>query len=317
MDDMNEFEQWFAEGDGNFLAAGEEPLGPEAQESFGDAGEEAPEGLDGAQVAREPLPQGQEGQEPSEGVSRDGENGESPETARESPEAGNADAAGQETPAQQEAAWTVETGDGARTVRAGEITPELLGKGLDYDRVKAGLEEAQPVMELFRGLAQQAGMSVADYTAFIRTEAKKAQGMDAETAKRTVALEDRERAVAALEAQKQEADRTRDARSQRVREDVAEFARAFPEVYARAKDDPKAIPVAVWDAVNAGESLTAAWAKHSVAEAQAQMRAAERRAGAEELARTNAGRSTGSMATTGSGEKKDPFLEGFDAGFAW
>lgn len=96
------------------------------------------------------------------------------------------------------------------------------------------------------------------------------------------------------------------AREQTVREQVsrglAEFAKAFPEAYHRAKEDPDAIPEAVWADVRAGMSLTAAYARYTVGQT-ARARQSQ----------VNAQRATGSMRSAGSDSKnKDPFLEGWD-----
>lgn len=93
---------------------------------------------------------------------------------------------------------------------------------------------------------------------------------------------------------------------QAVREQVdrgiAEFAKAFPEAYGRAKADPGTIPEAVWADVRAGMSLTAAYARYAVAQT-ARIRQDQ----------VNAQRSTGSMRSAGSDSKnRDPFLEGWD-----
>lgn len=93
---------------------------------------------------------------------------------------------------------------------------------------------------------------------------------------------------------------------QTVREQVdrgiAEFAKAFPEAYGRAKADPGTIPEAVWADVRAGMSLTAAYARYAVAQT-ARVRQSQ----------MNAQRSTGSMRSAGSDSKgKDAFLAGFD-----
>lgn len=96
------------------------------------------------------------------------------------------------------------------------------------------------------------------------------------------------------------------AREQAVREQVsrglAEFAKAFPEAYNRAKADPDAIPEAVWADVRAGMSLTAAYARYTVGQT-ARARQSQ----------VNAQRATGSMRSAGSDSKnKDPFLEGWE-----
>ena len=97
----------------------------------------------------------------------------------------------QETPpADAPKVWTLRHMDEVKQV--GEADMVILAqKGMDYDRIREKYEESKPVMELFGGFAKQAGMSVQDYVARIRFQAKQAQGMSTEEANRSIDLEDR------------------------------------------------------------------------------------------------------------------------------
>ena len=178
-------------------------------------------------------------------------------------------------------------------------------------------DESKPVMELFVGFAKQAGMSVQDYVARIRFQAKQAQGMSTEEAKRSIDLEDREAAVSAKEAeeaQRQQAAaqamQAQNIADARRRADVAEFQKTFPD----AAKDPKSIPAEVWADVRNGSTLVAAYAKYAVAQANAKANAAEQRAETTSQNQKNAVRSTGSMKSAGENlNSKDPFLEGWDS----
>ena len=193
-----------------------------------------------------------------------------------------------------------------------DITPELLQKGLDYDRIRSKYDEAKPVVEMFSEFARRAGMSLGDFAKHIRTQAKQAGGMSEDEAKRTVELEDREAAVAAQEAQRQEATNAKTAKTARIQADLAEFEKAFPDVYKQAKSDPKAIPESVWKDVNGGLSLTAAYARYTVNAAKAAAQEAQQRAAAAEQTQKNAARSTGSMKSAGNDAKNtDAFLAAF------
>lgn len=193
----------------------------------------------------------------------------------------------------------------------------LAQKGLDYDRIREKYDESKPVMELFGQFAKQAGMTVPDYVAFIRTQAKKANGMSDAEAKRAVDLEDREAAVAAKEDQqakaadeKSAAERAASEAAERRRSDIAEFQRNFPD----AAKEPDKIPPEVWAAVRQGESLSMAYAKYAIQQAKTALNAAEHKAASNQQNQKNAGRSTGSMRTAGSEHKsRDPFLEGWDS----
>lgn len=209
--------------------------------------------------------------------------------------------------------WEVNHLGQRRTMGAEDITPELLQKGLDYDRIHQQYDRVKPVMSVVSLLAQQAGMTVEDYMRSVRTEAKMSGGLNEEEARRSVELEDREAAVAAKEAQEKAVADAREGEEARVQRDVAEFAKAFPEVYEASRKDPGAIPDSVWEAVRDGLSLTAAYAKYAVDQAGLAAREAQAQARAAEQGHKNARRSTGSMTSAGSGVKNtDAFAAGFD-----
>lgn len=211
--------------------------------------------------------------------------------------------------------WTVKHMGEEKTLSAADITPELLQKGMDYDRVRGKYDEARPALELLNQYAKQANMTLADYTKYLRIQAKQAGGMSAEEAGRTVELEDREAAVTAKETAAQESAQSDAARREKINADLAEFARAFPEVYDKARNgDKTAIPDSVWAEVNAGRlSLVAAYSQYAVAQANQKAAAAERLQHATEQNQRNAQRSTGSQRSAGSNtHTKGAFLEGFD-----
>lgn len=199
-------------------------------------------------------------------------------------------------------------------VTADQITPELLQKAYDYDRVRGKYDEAKPMLEIFSELARKANMSLSDFTKSVRMEAKRAQGMDDAEARRTVELEDREAAVSAAEATRREAEAARSRRNEDLRRDLDMFRQAYPEVYDKARGgDKSAIPQAVWDEVNRGAPLVAAYSRYLVAQAADQVKATEQRAATAAKNAENAARSAGSMKSAGNDSKHtDPFLEGFD-----
>lgn len=213
-----------------------------------------------------------------------------------------------------QATWTLNYMGREQVLGAKDITPELLQKGMDYDRVREKYDEAKPVIELFSQYARQANMSLGDYARHIRQQAKQAGGMSREEAARTVDLEDREAAIAAKEQQRTQDARAVEVRKAKVAEDIRQFAKAFPEVYESARSDPKAIPDSVWAEVNSGAfSLTSAYARYAVGRAaKEQARAIEEQQTALQNQK-NRLRSTGSQVSAGSEIKsKSAFLEGFD-----
>lgn len=238
------------------------------------------------------------------------------QTAEENAEHTSEAAPAEESKPAAEPSWLVKHMGEEKTVKASDVTPELLQKGLDYDRVRGKYDEAKPVMEMFSEFAKKANMSVSDYVKYIRTEAKKADGLTAEEAQRVIDMEDREAAVAAKEAAQQESEKQANSRAERIRADLNEFASAFPEIYKTAKEDPNAIPESVWKDVSSGKmSLTAAYAKYAVEKANAEAVAATKTAEAAKNNQKNSERSTGSMKSAGSDTKsKDDFLNAFNAG---
>jgi hypothetical protein len=215
----------------------------------------------------------------------------------------------------EEASWDLNYMGERRTMTAKEVTPELLQKGLDYDRVRGKYDEAKPVMDMFTQFAKQANMSVSEYVAYIRQQTKMNDGMSEAEAKRAVELEDREAAVAAKEAEQREAQNAQNESQAKVQADLREFAKAFPDIYEKAKGDPKAIPDEVWADVNSGKlSLTAAYSKYAVKQAKAEAEAAAKTAATAKQNEANASRSTGSMKSAGSDTvNKDPFLDGWNS----
>ena len=243
------------------------------------------------------------------GAEADGSSEETAESGKE--------AAAENTAADAESGWSTESWNikhmgRERTLKVSDITPQLLQKGLDYDRIREKYDEAKPVIEMLTEFAKNAGMSTQDYARFLRIEAKKTGGASEDDARRAVELEDREAAVAIKEAAQQEEKKKKEEGETRVKSDLAEFERAFPDVFEKAKTDPKAIPDSVWNEVASGFSLTAAYSRYAVDRAGAEAREANARAEAAVKNSKNAVRSTGSMKSAGNDcAGKDPFLEGF------
>ena len=213
-----------------------------------------------------------------------------------------------------EPAWVIKHNGTELTVKAGDITPELLQKGVDYDRIRSKYDEAKPVMEMFSGLAKSSGMSVQDYIRTVRSAVKKAEGLNDEEARRAIDLEDREAAVSAKEAEQQENEAADSEQSAHIDSAIREFASAFPDVYKQAELDPKTIPESVWADVRSGMSLTAAYARYAVESANSAAKAAQDKADATVLNQKNSARSAGSMQSAGNDSKqKDAFLIGWDS----
>lgn len=226
---------------------------------------------------------------------------------------------GQQLPSPPPKTWTLNHMGQAVTFGEADI-PALAEKALDYDRVTAAYEEARPVMELFQGFARKANLSVPEYVARLRMQAKQLEGLDEAAARRAVEMEDREARVSIQEErdrQRQEQERRlqegQRRRQERVQSDIQEFIHVFPDAAREFQNIPKE----VWDAVNGGMSLVAAYARYAQAQANAQAHAADeeqrRREAVEQQNRKNSEASTGSMRSAGNTHgPKDPFLEGWD-----
>lgn len=273
-----------------FLDGFDEPDGVEPA----DQPEETPDGAQDAAGAE------QTSTEPEQGAPTDG----APENKPEQPDK-EAEA---EKPAER--AWDFKYMGQQMHMTADQITPELLQKAHDYDRVRGKYDEAKPMIEIFTELARNANMSLEDFTKSVRMEAKRAQGMSDADAKRVVELEDREAAVSAAETARREAEAERGRKNDQIRNDLDMFRQAYPEVYDKARGgDQSAIPQAVWDEVNRGAPLVAAYSRYLVTQAKEK----EQRAETAAKNATNAARSSGSMKSAGNDAKNtDPFLDGFD-----
>lgn len=212
--------------------------------------------------------------------------------------------------------WNLRYMDDVRQVGESDMV-SLAQKGLDYDRIRTRYDESKPVMELFGSFAQQAGMTIPEYVAHIRTQAKQAQGLSEPEARREVALEDREAVVAAAEAQRQAlANAQQSEAAARQREDARRMAdiQRFQEKFPDVARDPKSIPQEVWEKVRGGVSLVESYQDYLLAQAETARAEAERRAAASAQNQTNAVRTTGSMRSAGENlPSRDPFLEGWNS----
>lgn len=241
-----------------------------------------------------------------------------PETQDPAPEETESKPDATETPDEQPPtpeepnSWTLRHLGDEKTVNEQEMTA-LAQKGLDYDRVREKYDAAKPVMEMFSQMAKLSDMTVEQYIAFVRTEAKKSAGMSESEAKRAVDLEDRESAIMAkeaAEAEKKTAAEEKSSAEERRNADIAEFQRTFPDV---AKD-VQSIPQEVWDTVKQGKRLTVAYALWREKQALVEVERVKQESTVKEQNTKNAERSTGSMRTAGAESKaSDPFLSGFDS----
>jgi hypothetical protein len=209
--------------------------------------------------------------------------------------------------------WVIKHMGTEQKITVADITPELLQKGKDYDRIRNKYDESKPIVELVGQFAEKANMTIADYIKALRTEAKKASGMSDAEAQRTIDLEDREAAVTAAEAKQQEAEQEKNATDERVRADLELFGKLYPDIFEQVKRDRTVIPKEVWDEAYNGGSLVVAYKKYADAQAAAEKAQILARVAAAEQGAKNAARSTGSMKSAGNDTKNtDPFLSDWD-----
>ena len=242
------------------------------------------------------------------------ENIEEPDTAAET-EANPAEVEGAAKP-EETASETVETEEanhsftlkymGEEKEFTREETVALAQKGMDYDRVKDKLTEANQLAqsnadaaEFVKFMAENMGVQPAEFMMNAKAGAlSKKEGISLDEAKGRLRLEAREKELAAREkaleekarAEKQESD----AQAQR-RQQLTDFMRAYPNV--KAAD----IPAEVFQkAHKEGIPLVAAYAMHEAAAAKAELETAKQNA-------ENAKRSVGSASTSGKHTPKDDF----------
>ncbi len=95
-----------------------------------------------------------------------------------------------------------------------------------------------------------------------------------------------------------------------MQEDIRNFRMVFPEA---AMNPRESIPPQVWQQVDRGMSLTAAYAQYAVAQARGAAHMAEQQNRILRQNQDNRARSTGSMRSAGEEiGVKDPFLEGWN-----
>lgn len=165
-------------------------------------------------------------------------------------------------------------------------------------------------MEILDQFAREADMPVDQYVNWLREQNYLAQGYTEDQARVQVK---QDRWEAQQQAQRERIEREQAEsmqREERIRADIMQFSMAFPEAAA----SPNGIPKEVWDSVNQGLSLTAAYARYAVNQANAAASQARQQAQTENQNTRNAARSTGSMRSAGEEiQSNDPFLDGWNS----
>lgn len=209
--------------------------------------------------------------------------------------------------------------DQQRELTVAEAT-EYAQKGMDYDRIRGKLDEANTELETLRQfraenadsieflqqLAKDSNMSLTDMI----DEIKAGQLMKKENISRDVAVErvKRQNAERRL-SERNTAQQKQDETEAKRKADIAEFLNKFPGV--KGTDIPKE----VWDKVNGGDSLVRAYEAHMTAKKDAEkdqkIADLEREIAALKQNTANKAKSTGSQRTGGQESARDTFLDAF------
>ena len=202
---------------------------------------------------------------------------------------------------------------GAEKVVSKDEAVTLAQKGMDYDRIRQRHEEtlselttAKDKLSFFEQIAGSRGKTLDQFIDEVAAEQLAArEGIDPAVALGRVQIE-RERKQ--LEAEKAKLAKGADekATAEKKRQaDIEAFQKEYPDVFAKLATDKNAIPAAVWEDVNKGESLVAAYAKYERAQLKAELERAKAEAEQIKQKQINKSRSTGSQATKGAGSERD------------
>lgn len=202
---------------------------------------------------------------------------------------------------------------GAEKVVSKDEAVTLAQKGMDYDRIRQKHEEtlselttAKDKLSFFEQIAGSRGKTLDQFIDEVAAEQLAArEGIDPAVALGRVQIE-RERKQ--LEAERAKIAKGADEKAlaeKKRQDDITAFQNEYPDVFAKLATDKNAIPAAVWEDVNKGESLVAAYAKYERAQLKAELERAKAEAEQIKQKQINKSRSTGSQATKGAGSERD------------
>ena len=191
--------------------------------------------------------------------------------------------------------------------------PTLLQKGTDYDRIRQKHEDtlselttAKDKLSFFEQMASSQGKTLDQLIDSVMAEQLAArEGIDPAVALGRVQIE-RERKQ--LEAEKAKLAKGADEKAtaeKKRQDDITAFQKEYPDVFAKLATDKNAIPATVWEDVNKGESLVAAYAKYERAQLKAENDKLKAEAEQIKQKQINKSRSTGSQTTKGNTSTED------------
>lgn len=187
---------------------------------------------------------------------------------------------------------------------------EYAQKGMNYDKVKSTLDAlekdgAREALDLVRGLAEENGMSVADYIRFAAENASTAS-VSAQLRQIQKETPDLPEAVARELAESRAAKRTEQLQKAREAKEQApwdELLAAYPDV-----KDAEELPQTVKDAIKGGKAPLMAMRENEIAELKAKLARMEQEGKAKEQNNKNRQDALGSARGDAKG-KPDPVLE--------
>ena len=202
---------------------------------------------------------------------------------------------------------------GAEKVVSKDEAVTLAQKGMDYDRIRQKHEDtlselttAKDKLSFFEQMASSQGKTLDQLIDSVMAEQLATrEGIDPAVALGRVQLE-RERKQ--LEAEKAKLAKGADEQAlaeKKRQDDITAFQNEYPDVFAKLATDKNAIPATVWEDVNKGETLVAAYAKYERAQLKAELERAKAEAEQIKQKQINKSRSTGSQSTKGAGSERD------------
>lgn len=189
----------------------------------------------------------------------------------------------------------------------------LAQKGLDYDRIRGKLSEAEAEAEknseaiaFVNDLAKEQNITVREVIDNAKAaKLAKTEGIDFSVALGRIA-NDRTKKELENERLKLQQNKNETAKASeedlRRKADISEFMRKFPDV-----QDFNSIPQEVWDSVKAGESLAMAYTEYRLKISGEKIKELNSKLEAEKQNSKNKARSTGSQKTDGQKKYEDEF----------
>ena len=305
----DEFFGAFGDEGGNQTDIADETLEPETEEQPTDAADEVEED-DG-----EGTQEGAEGDETSEAVN-------TPEAEKDGAEGSD----GAEKPSSEQK-FVVKVNKETREVSY-QDAPAWIQKGMDYDRVKGQLENAQkeqeslradlakykPNMEILEMAAEQVGISVEQMLENVQIGLFKSKGMTEAEARAELRTMRLEKQIQDMSKQKQQpvqepvAEPETDEKAERAQRDIEEFNRMFPDVKLTEELVGKLVPD-----VQKGMSLTSAYLKHENERLKAEAQQEKQASAAKAKNKANRANTPGSQKDSGGSKTKSTFDDFFGA----